>query len=111
DETYNRYLNTIRYTDRFVGKLLAELKAEGALDNTVLVIVGDHGEGFGEHGRYSHNTVIYDEGIHVPLIIRAPGLAPGRLAAPVNHLDIMPTVVDLLALRAENGAFDGSSLI
>jgi len=111
NEVYNRYLNTVRYTDRFVGKLLAELKAEGALDNTIIVVVGDHGEAFGEHGGYSHNTVIYDEGIHVPLIIRAPGLAPGRLAAPVNHLDIMPTVVDLLGFRTEDGTLEGHSLI
>jgi arylsulfatase A-like enzyme len=111
NETYNRYLNTVRYTDRFVGRLLAELKADGALDNTIIVVVGDHGEGFGEHGSYAHNTVIYDEGIHVPLIIQAPGLAPGRLAAPVNHLDIMPTVVDLLGFTPEGGTFEGNSLV
>jgi arylsulfatase A-like enzyme len=111
DETYNRYLNTVAYTDRFVGKLLAEMKADGALDNTVVVIVGDHGEGFGEHGSYAHNTVIYDEGIRVPLIISAPGLKPERLKTPVNHLDIMPTVVDLLHLEAIDGTFEGNSIV
>lgn len=99
DETFNNYLNTVSYTDRFVGKLHAALGERGLLEKTIFVVVGDHGEAFGEHGRTQHDNVIWDEGLHVPLILSGPGVgAPRVLEGLYQTLDIPPTIERLLGL-------------
>lgn len=108
DQERNRYLNSVRYLDHFVRDLIQQYKDLGLYDNTVFFILGDHGEGFGEHGRKQHISTIYDEAVRIPFLIhdgRDP--KPGAIEQPVSVLDILPTAVELLGLRLENGVYAG----
>ena len=89
------YDGEIRFTDMHLGRLFDELKARGLYDKTVVVVTGDHGEGFGEHGVTMHGYHLYSAQTKVPFIIRVPGLAPRRAATPAGHIDIMPTLANL----------------
>ncbi len=113
DELINRYLNSVRNQDFFLKNLFEQYKELGLYEDTVFVIVGDHGEAFGEHGRYQHDNAIYEEGLKVPLIIHDPKRFEGgaRLTGPVNQLDILPTVADLLGYEVEGGDYPGYSLL
>jgi len=92
------YDGEIAYNDFYVGKLFDEIDALGLRDDTVVILTADHGDEFWEHGGYQHGHSLYDELIRVPLIIRGPGVfaQPRRIAANVQHLDLMPTVLDLI---------------
>ena len=113
DDLVNRYLNCMRLQDIFVKKLIDQYKEMGLYENTIFVIYGDHGEGFGEHGRYVHDDTIYQEGLKVPLIIHAPGLLKGgeRVAGLSNHTDILPTVLEMLGYQVKDGEYPGYSLL
>jgi arylsulfatase A-like enzyme len=89
------YDGEIRFTDLHIGRLLDDLRARGLYDKTVVVVTGDHGEGFGEHGIDHHGYHLYAAQTKVPLIIRVPGIAPRRSTTPAGHDDIVPTLVDL----------------
>ncbi|WP_189587385.1 sulfatase-like hydrolase/transferase, partial [Mesorhizobium sp. M8A.F.Ca.ET.208.01.1.1] len=69
DEKFNAYLNALKVGDTALGEILESLKQSGKLDSTLVVILGDHGEAFGEHGDYVHATALYDENVHIPLIM------------------------------------------
>ncbi len=90
-----RYDGELRFTDLHLGRLLDELRAKQLYDRTVIVVTGDHGEGFGEHGIDHHGYHLYAPQTKVPLIIRVPGLAPQRARTPAGHVDILPTLVNL----------------
>src|SRR5690606_13236958 len=98
DPELNGYLNGLRYQDRFVGKVIQQFKDLGLYEDTIFVITGDHGEGFGEHQLRQHDNTIYQEGVLVPLIVHDPQRFSGgeRVATPVQHPAILPTVTDLL---------------
>ena len=100
DSDLDRYDQEIFYTDLHLGRLVAELKARGLWDKTVLVITGDHGEGFGEHGVTEHGYHLYAAQTKVPMIIRVPGLAPRISETPAGHVDIMPTLANLAGAPA-----------
>jgi arylsulfatase A-like enzyme len=104
------YDGEIRFTDLHIGRLLDELRAKGLYDKTVVVVTGDHGEGFGEHNVRLHGYHLYAAQTKVPLIIRVPGLAPRRAQTPAGHVDIMPTLVDL-AGGAASPEMMGRSLV
>jgi len=109
----DRYLNSLYYGDRSLGELFTGLKQRQLLTNTLFFIYGDHGEAFGQHdGNYAHTLFLYEENIHVPLIIAAPGRLSGqtRLQNPVSLIDLTPTLLDFLGIRVPR-AFQGSSLI
>jgi len=84
--------------DEMVSELVDMLKDIGAYNHTIIVITADHGEEFGEHRHYQH-WFIHDETTHVPLIIRIPGIKPRRVAAKVENLDIMPTVLNAVGAQ------------
>jgi arylsulfatase A-like enzyme len=113
DEDLNRYLNAIRLQDDFLKSLFDQYKQLGLYDNTVFVVLADHGEGFGEHGIYTHGNIPYEEGLKIPMLIHDPKQFQGgaRITAPVNQLDILPTVTDLLGYEIQGGAYQGSSLL
>ncbi len=84
---------------------------DAAGPDAVVVVFADHGEEFFDHGDLEHGHSLYDELLRVPLIVRAPGLTPRRVDAPVSLLDVTPTVLELLgASGAAPGPFDGMSL-
>jgi lipoteichoic acid synthase len=113
DEQFNRYLNTMRYQDFFLMNLFDQYRDLGLYDDTTFIIFGDHGEGFGEHGLYQHDNTIYEEGLHIPLIIHQPGRWQGGewVEPAVNELDVLPTVADLLGYRIEGGTYPGASML
>jgi arylsulfatase A-like enzyme len=96
-EKYSRlYDGEVAYLDHHMGALLDDLRARGLYDGSLIVLTGDHGEEFHEHGGWWHGTTLYDEQIHVPLIIKPPAGqgTGGRVVDELaTHLDIMPTIV------------------
>ena len=106
------YDGEIAYVDSALGKLFAALKADGLYDSSVIAIVADHGEALGEHGEESHGFFLYDETIHVPLLIKLPmGRGAGvQVDKPVGLVDLAPTL--LRAIGAEvPSAMQGRSLL
>lgn len=107
----NNYLNSIHYQDRFVGKVIDMFKELGLYENTVFVLVGDHGEGFGEHQIFQHDNTIYEEGIRIPFLIHDPQRAGELVNGPANQLAVLPTIVDLLGFGLESDATYKPSLV
>ena len=97
--------------DRAVGELLDLLRSDGALGDTLVVVVGDHGEGRGDHGEEEHGVLVYDTTVHVPFLMRYPdGYRAGeRSGEIVSIADVFPTIVEALALGPP-GDVDGVSL-
>ncbi len=111
DEQLNDYLNTIHYQDQFLQQLFQQYKQMGLYEDTVFIVVGDHGEAFGEHGRNQHDNVPYGEGTHVPFFVHDPqNPQPQRYESPSNHTDILPTLMDVLDFQIKNGKYPGYSL-
>ncbi len=102
------YDREIRYVDAQLRDFVNWLASEGVLDDTILVILSDHGEEFHEHGNVGHATLPYETVLHVPLLFAGSGLPVGRLAGPFAHIDLMPTLLELAGVRAPNG-LHGSS--
>ncbi len=112
-EEIGRYRNALLYGDASLGALIAGLRARGLEENTLWIIYGDHGEAFGQHeGNYGHTFFVYDENVHVPFVIAAPGLTRGqrRVHRIVSLVDIAPTVLDLLGVTAPT-AYQGQSML
>ena len=87
------------FDDGGLTRLLAEVDRLGLAGDTLVVVTGDHGEAFGEHGRFLHDD-LHIGTLHVPLVLRLPGRLPAgvRVAEPARLLDVVPTVLDLLAV-------------
>jgi arylsulfatase A-like enzyme len=99
DEKFNSYLNALKIGDLAFGQILDSLKQSGKLDSTLVVILGDHGEAFGEHGDYVHASAIYEENIHIPLIMINKHLFHNEVVHSVGGIvDIAPTILDILGL-------------
>ncbi len=103
----SRYDAGLAYVDDWFDCMLAELEQE--LGDTVVVLLSDHGEGFGEHGQVSHGSNVWPESVHVPLLVRAPGLAPRVAASSVGTADTGATLLDLLGLESQG--FGGASFL
>lgn len=111
-EVVNRYLNCLREEDRQLGRLLDALRARKLADDTLVVITGDHGEGFNwPHLSLGHGFRIYQENVNVPCVFWNPRLfSPGqRLATVGSHIDLAPTITDILGF-APAGTWQGHSL-
>ena len=108
---HDLYLGEIAYADESFGRLLAALEDKGALDNTLVILTADHGEGRGQHNETTHALAAYQTTLHVPLILRIPqGRGGVRVAERVGTVDIMPTVLDLLGIEIPS-AVQGRSLV
>ena len=105
------YDGELRYTDGCVAELLQTFGKSGLLDNTLVILFGDHGDEFYEHGKTAHDRTLYEEIIHVPLLFWWPDRLPAgrRVEALTSLVDIMPTVLDYLGLRPK-GSLQGLSL-
>ena len=102
---YEPYDGEIAYADEIVGDLFASLRARGLYDDALIVLLSDHGEGLGDHGEQEHGVFLYDEAIHVPLVVKLPGGrgAGRRVSVPVQHIDLLPTMLDLAGAAAPDG--------
>ncbi len=109
------YDEKISDVDRRFGEFIKEFSEIGLLKNTIVILVSDHGTEFYEHKRFDHGFSLYDELVHVPLIIWVPDLSEGMVIEDqVRGIDIMPTVLDLLGMPTTAGVKDqmkGVSLI
>lgn len=93
------YDGEVAYVDHALGKVLEELHGKGLDDRTLIIFTGDHGESLGQHGESTHGYFAYNSTLWVPLIIDIPGLNPGRFDECVSHIDIFPTVCDVLKIE------------
>ena len=115
-EIRRRYALEVEAVDRAVGELLDGLRERGLYESSLIVFTSDHGEGLGEHGSVGHGRLLYDELLHVPLVIKLPRGDPrlGDLRAVAGglarHVDLLPTLTQLLNLEAFPGAM-GRSLL
>ncbi len=94
----DRYADSLAYVDAQLGKLFDFLKGEGLWDRTVIVVSGDTGQAFYEHGFAAHANMLFNEVMRVPLLIRAPGLEPSTDDRPAQHIDVPPAIFRLLGL-------------
>jgi N-acetylglucosamine-6-sulfatase len=111
DEYFRRYAETLLALDESVGRVLDMLRAEGVLDSTLVLYMGDNGFAFGEHGLIDKRTA-YEESIRVPMVARAPGLLPAGAVvdAVAANIDIAPTLLAAAGLVPPAG-LDGTSLL
>ncbi len=103
------YDEEIAYFDEQLARLLEALEEHGLLDDTLVVLTADHAEEFLEHGSVAHCRTTYDTETRIPLVFWAPGRPGGRIATPVENLDVVPTILDFLAVEPPPG-MDGKSL-
>jgi arylsulfatase A-like enzyme/Tfp pilus assembly protein PilF len=106
------YDGAVAAADAAVGKLIAELRARKLYDDAVIIVAADHGESLGAHGEDTHGVFLYDETIHVPLLVKLPQnqMAAKRVPGRVRLLDIAPTALEL-AGAAVPSAMQGQSLL
>jgi arylsulfatase A-like enzyme len=105
-EAYDR---EIRYVDDQVRALLGSLTARGLTERTIVIVTSDHGEEFYEHGSLGHGTLPYETVLGVPLIVVGPHVAAGvRRTSLVHHLDLMPTILDLVGVEVPTGLYGHS---
>lgn len=108
------YDGHIKYVDDMIAKTMDEVWKESPREDWVVVLTSDHGEAFMQHGDQGHNSQVYEEMVHIPLVITAPGTplkAGTEVPAPVSLLDVGPTLRDLTGLPAHAQVEDGRSLV
>ena len=108
----NPYDGEIATVDAIVGRFFADLQKRGLYDRSLIMLVGDHGEGLGQHGEAEHGVLLYREDLHVPMIVKLPGekMAGRRVAAPAELVDLLPTICKAVGARVPSG-LPGMSLI
>jgi arylsulfatase A-like enzyme len=98
--THALYAATLFELDIQLGKFFEDLEKKGMMENTIIVIVGDQGDEFFEHGSYSHGSSLYNEVLHVPFIVYVPGYSPSRSNKLVSLVDIMPTILGAIGKKS-----------
>src|SRR4051812_45721467 len=106
------YVGEIAFVDSQVGRLLSYLDEHDLARNTVVVVMGDHGESLGEHGESTHGFFVYQSTLHVPLLMRTPydSMTGRRVSDTVRSVDILPTALELLGIRIAD-RLEGTSLV
>jgi arylsulfatase A-like enzyme len=106
----DEYLAEVASFDQALRELFDGLGTRGVLEHAVVVITADHGEEFHEHGLVGHGFDLFNETLHVPLLLLVPGQRPGVVDDPVSLIDVAPTILELVGARAEL-RFEGHSLL
>ncbi len=106
------YDGEISFMDFYVGEVVKLLKKKKAFDRTLIILAGDHGEAFGEHGENGHAIFCYEENIRIPLVlVAAKGFPqPAAIQTPANLIDILPTILDYIRIPVP-GFAQGKSLL
>lgn len=115
EHAIDRYGSEVALTDASIGELLDEMRALEFDRNTVIALVADHGEEFGDHGGRGHRSTLYDEVLRVPCVLAGPGLGTSsgiarRVSSRVSTVDMMPTLLELLDVAAP-AYLDGRSVL
>ena len=95
----NLYNGEVAYIDAMMGKLFSYMDNKNMSEKTVVIFTGDHGESLGEHGEETHAFFAYNSTIWIPLIISSPGIKPNQATQTVAHIDIFPTICDILQIK------------
>lgn len=106
-----RYDGEVSFVDAQIGRILAVLEETKLASKTAIIVTSDHGEAFGEHGLIRHGFEVWEELVHVPLLVHVPGIAEKRVAARRSLIDVAPTILSLLKLPVDPAAFAGKSLL
>jgi hypothetical protein len=93
---FNRYRNSVYDVDHSLREMMTALAESGQLESTLVVITGDHGEEFFEHGFWGHTANFTPTEVLVPMLLRGPGVTPGIENRPTSHVDVAPTILELL---------------
>jgi uncharacterized protein len=93
---FNRYRNAVYDVDHSLREMVTALQESGQLENTLVVITGDHGEEFFEHGFWGHTANFTPTQVLVPMLLRGPGVTPGVETRPTSHVDVAPTILEML---------------
>lgn len=111
--SYNRYINNLRLLDQEIEQLYLFLQKKHWLDNTLLIITSDHGEGFGQHpGSWIHSNALYDEQTRVPLLFYNTSIfKPQIINKLTSTVDILPTMLDAMGLPYKTHCIQGESLL
>lgn len=107
----DKYDSDIFWTDLWVGFFLEYLKQQDLDEDTIVILCSDHGEEFKDHGMGFHGHQIYQESIHVPLVVRIPGVEPLEVETRVALVDIVPTLLDLIGVEGNRETLQGVSLL
>jgi choline-sulfatase len=112
DSLSHLYDGEIAFADSQVGRLIDWIASQGLAKKTIVIAVGDHGEGLGSHGEAEHGYFVYDYAVHVPFIVRLPvaGLRGVRVPAQVRTIDLVPTLLELIGAGTPSN-IDGESLV
>ncbi len=100
---HERHLHSLRYVDQQVNRLLEFLEGRERKNKTWVFITSDHGEQFNEHGHRRHGNTVYEEEIHVPLLVWGPGVEPGHRETPTSLIDVFPTILEAAGLEVPAG--------
>lgn len=101
----NRYINSVHHLDQQLGRVLKALSDKGLLENSIVIITGDHGEEFMENGRWGHNSAFTEAQLRVPLVLHVPGQSPARIDQASSHVDLAPTLLGQLGVDAPSSDF------
>jgi choline-sulfatase len=105
------YDGAVAWSDELVGRLVSALREAGTLDNTLVIVTSDHGEGLGDHGEDVHGYFVYEATLRVPLVLRGPGVNPGtRVDVVARTIDLFPTILELMRLDVPVPKTSGRSL-
>jgi arylsulfatase A-like enzyme len=113
-DPWQRYLAAVRRQDQFLGLLIQGLALQPGLENTIVIVVADHGQAFGERQLLQHNAVPYETVTRVPWLLFGPERflgPPRRIGGVRHHYDLLPTLLELGGLELESGAIPGRSLL
>jgi glycerophosphoryl diester phosphodiesterase len=106
-----RYALIVQEQDRILGVLLRALDDRGLLQDTIVLVTGDHGQAFGRRGLRGHDSVYYEEGLRVPFVVSGPGIPRRDSTQNASLLDVMPTLLGLLGIRDDDQVLDGRDLL
>ncbi len=112
EDPYHQYLNNLRLLDRQIERVFTALRAQGRLDDTAVLLVGDHGEAFGQHpDNWKHSRHSFEENVRTPALLWQPRLFPAhRVESTTSHPDLLPTLLDALGVPYDVDQFQGDSL-
>lgn len=105
------YDHEIAFADHYIGVLLDYLLYAKLMERTIIIVFGDHGEEFHEHGGERHSRTVHRESVHVALLVHVPGTQPARIRERVSLVDVFPTILDLTGFQKEGKETQGISLL
>lgn len=112
DDASGRYDGEVAFTDREIGRLLDRLRAMGREEETAVILLSDHGEMLGEHGATKHGgSLVWEETLRIPLIVRVPGLPPREVECVTGHRDVASTILNLVGIDGTAHGLTSATLV